>query len=498
MAGVATAAAVVKGYVPRSYTATAIPSAYELHVLKRLGTGYSRPALADVRQAGGIDPWIDRQLDPSSVAEPSIVASIDSWFPYLRTTPAQMVATNQAGTKYAWQYGLDLANWSVLRRIYSRRSIHETMVDFWSNHLHISTADNTVYTHHFDYDATIRAHAFGRFEDLLIATATHPAMAIYLDNCRSKRNSPNENQGRELLELHTVGADAGYTEDMVKASAVILSGYSVHTDGDHEGFYDFANHTTGPVTVLDFTSANSSPDGRPVAEAYLRYLANHPATARNVATRMAVRFVSDQPSQALIDHLAEVFLASGTDIKTTLKALIAHPEFRASVGAKVSTPVDDLIATIKALGPVPRRPTHGPSTSFATALNYAHGGLRLYSWPRPDGAPETNSEWTSAVRMLRSFRMHWQLAGGYYPRGDVSYVPARSRIPQSRMSFDLYFDNLSRCLLGRGSTAESLEAACVATGLTPRTVITPTHAVATWMFPHITAVLLDSPQHMTR
>ncbi len=487
---------VTVSYSPRPYAATAIPSAYELHVIKRLGTGYSRTTLTAVRAAGGIDKWIDRQLNPSTVPEAPIVAGIDSWYAALRRTPAQKIATNENNTKAAWQYGLDLANWTTLRRIYSNRTVHETMVDFWSNHLHICSSEDKVYTHQFDYDATIREHALGRFEDLLVATATHPAMSLYLDNWRSRKNAPNENQGRELLELHTVGTGAGYTEDMVKDSAKILSGYSVRWDGDYEGFYDAANHTTGPVRVLDFTHPNGSTDGRAVAVAYLRYLAHHPATARTVATRLALRFVSDLPSQALVNHLAGVFLSSGTDIRATLKALIAHPEFRARPGAKVTTPVDDIVATAKALGVVARRPTS--ASSFANHLNYAHGGLRLYTWPRPDGAPETNTEWTSAVRMLRSFRMHWNLAGGYYPKTDATYYPARYRIPLSRIRFDQYFDHLSRCLLGRGSTARSLEAACLATGLTPATVITNRHALGTWMFPHVAAVLLDSPEHMTR
>lgn len=492
MVGVATATA----YVPRAYSATPVPSAYELHVMKRVGTGFSRSTLAAIRAAGGIDAWIDQQLEPESVTESSMVADIDSWYSALRRTPAQKAATNASGSKKAWQYGLDLANWSTLRRIYSTRCLHETMVDFWSNHLHICTGEDKVYTHQFDYDATLRAHALGRFEDLLLAASTHPAMSLYLDNWRSRRNAPNENQGRELLELHTVGAGGGYTEDMVKDSAVILSGYSVRWGGDYQGFYDSANHTTGPVSVLGFSHANASSDGRAVAEAYLRHLAHHPATARTLATRLATRFVSDLPSQELITDLAQVFLESGTDIKATLRALLAHPEFRASAGAKVSTPVDDLVATVRALGIKARRPTS--SSSFANTLNYLHGGLRLYTWPRPDGAPETNPEWSSAVRMLRSFRMHWNLAGAYYPKRDATYVKAGSRIPRTRMRFDQYFDHLSRSLIGRPSTSASLQAACTATGLKPATVITRKHALARWMFPHVAAVLLDSPAHMTR
>jgi uncharacterized protein (DUF1800 family) len=490
------APATVTSYAPASYWRTAMPSAYELHVIKRLGTGYSTATLAAVRRAGGIDRWFAQQLEPATVPEASIVAAVDAWYAHLRRAPAQKVATNDDGTKMAWQYGLDLANWTVLRRIHSTRAVQETMVDFWTNHLHISTGEDRVYTHQFAYDATIRTHALGRFEDLLVATATHPAMSLYLDNWRSRKNAPNENQGRELLELHTVGTGSGYTEDMVKDSAKILSGYSVRWGDDYEGFYDAANHTTGRVSVLGFTHDNTAADGREVAEAYLRHLANHPATARTVATRLALRFVSDTPSEALVSHLAGVFQDSGTDIKATLRALVAHPEFRGHAGAKVSTPVDDLVATVKALGVTARRPTG--DGSFANHLNYAHGGLRLYSWPRPDGAPETNPEWTSAVRMLRSFRMHWNLAGGYYPKTDATFVPARSRVPLASLRFDYYFDHLSRSLLGRRSTARSLQAACLATGLTSSSVITPAHAVGTWMFPHLAAVLLDSPEHVTR
>ena len=497
-AAVTTAVATASAYTPRAYTATTVPSAYELHVMKRLGCGFSRATLGAVRRAGGIDQWLEQQLDPSSVAQPAIMAEVDAWFPDLRRTPAQKAATNKSGSKYAWQYGLDLMNWNVMRRIYSFRTVQETMVDFWSNHLHISTSDDKVFTHHYAYNQMIREKALGTFEDLLVSAALHPAMLVYLDNFRSVRNAANENQGRELLELHTVGTGTGYTEDMVKDSAKLLSGWSVNWGGDYEPVYDTGAHTTGPVRVLDFTHANGSADGREATLAYLRYLAHHPATARNVAQRLAVRFVGDTPSQGLVDQLTQVFLDSGTDIKATLRALVAHPEFRASAGAKMSTPVDDFVATSRVLGVRARRPAHGASSSFATAANYAHGGLRLFSWPRPDGAPETNSEWTSGVRMLRSYRFHWQLAGGYYPRYDVSFVPARYRVPRTRISFDLYFDHLSRYLLGRPSTARSLQAACVATGLTPRTVVTRTHAVAGWMFPHLTSVLLDSPEHMTR
>lgn len=486
-------------YAPVAWKATPVPSAYELHVLKRLGCGYSRAGLEAVRAAGGIDAWLAGQLEPGSVPEDPMVDRVDSWFPALRRTPAEKAATNASGSMKAWQYGLDLANWSTLRRMYTRRPVLETMVDFWSNHLHVSTGDEKVYVHQHDYHLTLREHALGRFDDLLVAASTHPAMLLYLDNFRSTRGNPNENQGRELLELHTVGAGAGYSEDMVKDSARILSGHTVDWGGSYDYFYNPTAHTTGPVEVLGFRHDNASADGRAVAEAYLRHLAHHPSTASTLARRLAVRFVGDTPSEALVQHLAGVFLDSGTDIRATVLALVAHPEFRASAGQKVSTPVDDLVATVRALGVVSRAPTRGYGVgSFPMHLNYFHQGLKLYSWPRPDGAPETNSEWTSGVRMLRSYRMHWNLAGGYYPTIDATYPTARSRVPASRLSFAQYVDHLSRTLVGRSSTERVLRAACTATGLKPATVVTPSHALGGWMFPHVASVLLDSPEHMTR
>lgn len=343
-----------------------------------------------------------------------MATAVDGWFPDLRRTAAQKAADNASGRKRNWQYALDLANWSSLRRMYSARPVLETMVDFWSNHLAISTADERAYVYHHDYHLTLRKHALGRFEDLLLAATTHPAMSLYLDNWRSTAAAPNENQGRELLELHTLTTDAAYTEDMVKDSARILSGYTVDWGGTYAASYDPRKHATGPVRVLGFSHPNAQSDGREVVRSYVSYLARHPATAQTFARRLALRFVSDQPSRALVDHLAGVFTSSGTDIRATLRALVAHPEFLGSAGQKVTTPLDDLVATVKALGVVARKPTKGYGAgSFPMHLNYLHQGLRLYSWPRPDGTPETNSEWTSGVRMLRSYRAHWNLAGAF-------------------------------------------------------------------------------------
>ncbi len=264
--------------------------------LNRFGTGFTQKSLAKLRAAGTPEAWLDKQLSPGSVPELAKVATIDNcWFADLRLSPAEKAATNKGTGKKAWQYGNDLGNWTIQRRIYSERSVLETMADFWTTVLHIPIGHDRAWVYQFDYDATIREHAFGRFEDMLTACSLHPAMRVYLDNYRSVRGKPNENQGRELLELHTVGRGAGYTEAMVKSSAVLLSGYTVDWGNTYDARYDAKLHTTGPVKVLDFTHENAAEDGQAATEAYLKYLANHPATARNLATKLATYFVSDTP-----------------------------------------------------------------------------------------------------------------------------------------------------------------------------------------------------------
>ena len=330
-----------------------------------------------MRAAGGPTAWFDQQLDSDSVPEDPKVGYLDGWFPELFEPPAVKFTHSKVGYSYAEK----LSSWTMLRRIHSHRQVHETMVDFWSNHLHVSAVGGTAWVQRFHYDQTVRQHALGRFEDLLVACTLHPAMLIYLDNFRSVKDAPNENHGRELLELHTVGRASGYTEQMVKDSAVILSGYRVDFRGTWEQRYNPRQHTTGPVQVLGFSHPNADPDGSRMTVDYLRYLAHHPATARTIATKLVIRFVGDYPPAALVDRLAQVYLDSGTDIRPVLRALVASAEFQQSAGQKVRPPVDDLVATCRALRVRALRPTGG--SSFAHRIANLHRGLPLFQWPRP-------------------------------------------------------------------------------------------------------------------
>jgi len=191
-----------------------------------------------------------------------------------------------------------------------------------------------------------------------------------------------------------------------------------------------------------------------------------------------------------------VFRRSGTSIEATLRALVDHPEFKAARGTLVRTPIDDFVATCRVLQVDAHPPTS--DSSFARAAIWVPQTTLLYQWPRPDGSPLGDAAWASASRMLSSFRMHWGLVGGWWPREQVSYRSGASWLPQRSLRFDRYVDHLARMLLGRPSTPRILSAALAATGCAPGTQITKDHAVATWLHVRLTGALLDSPDHMRR
>ena len=468
------------------------------HYLNRLGTGLGEQAYADLRAAGSPRAWLERQLDPASIPEAPEVAQAESWFADQAEPAGVKRDRNDRREKPAWQYARDFGNLQLLRRAYTRRVVLENMTDFWANHLHISAQGDLAWMHRYDYQTVLRRHALGSFEDLLVAASTHPAMSLWLDNWRSTRGSINENQGRELLELHTVGLVGGYTEQMVKDSAVLLSGWDVDHKGDWEGLYNPENHATGPVSVLGFTHPNADPDGRAACDAYLRHLARHPATARSIATKLVLRFIDDQPRPTLVKQLAAVYLANGTQIAPVLRALVASRSFRTSAGAKVRTPHEDLVATIRVLRPRIEKPTS--DEAFATAMAWTHGSIAAYQWPRPDGPPERNDPWCSPTRMVNSFNFHWAMTAGWWPREGVTYRTPAEFLPRLPMRFDLLVDHLCRTLLGRRSTRRLLAMACQAADTAPREVIDADHRVLSqgWLWVRLVGALLDSPEHMTR
>ncbi|TNC09908.1 DUF1800 domain-containing protein [Methylobacterium terricola] len=277
----------------------------------------------------------------------------------------------------------------------------ERLVWFWANRFTVSAVRGSqlrVGAGAFEREA-IRPHVLGRFRDLLLAVATHPAMLIYLDNVASVGpSSPagqrrgkglNENLGRELLELHTLGADGGYTQDDVTALARILTGWSVQRDGNAEGLpgstvFRRGAHEPGAVTLMGRTYLDLGPEQLRLA---LDDLAGHPATARHVALRLARHFVADDPPPALVARLSQTFLDQDGDLARLALALIDAPEAWDPVQRKVRSPQEFLVAATRGLAlPPDPRVVMGALASL---------GQPFWSAPAPNGYPDEAGAWAS-------------------------------------------------------------------------------------------------------
>ncbi|MFC5728179.1 MULTISPECIES: DUF1800 domain-containing protein [Nocardioides] len=498
-AGVALVAspAEAAGYRVRAYTRTKIPAPATLHALQRLTAGYTPALLRQVGAAGGFGRWFDRQL--RGHYDDGWYSATARWWHSINASEADLWQRQKDGVEMFWRADANYQCWAMVRRVGSQRQVLETMAEFWEHHFHVP-ANGEVGPFRTSYGKTIRGLALTRFDQLLPAAVTHPAMSVYLNNANSNKSAPNENLGRELLELHTVGR-GHYTEDDVKSSARILTGFRVGLWSDWKAWYDPTRHWTGPVQVMDFAHPNADPDGRAALGAYLRYLAHHPATARRIAHKLAVRFVSDSPPADLVDHLARVYLANKTAIGPVLRALVASSAFRASAGKKVRTPSEDVVATYRAIG---ARFTTGPSasndSSAANAILWQSSslGLPAFGWQRPDGRPDNGAAWSSTSRFLASLDLHYTVSGGWWPKVGVAYRRPAAWLPQPRIRFDHLVDHLSRTILGRGSTPLLLRVACEAAGCGPAAVITTGHRIVRWEMARLVTVFLDSPTHMTR
>lgn len=473
-----------------------VPTAADRHLLNRFSYGTTPSLAADARAAGGANAWFQAQLDPALVDDSS-AAGMRAWFPFLAYTPGKLWQASLDDMTEAGLVAQDLQRWTLLRRTYSKHQVLEHMTSFWSDLLHIPASDGKSWPHRIRYDATIRQHALGRFDELLIAATTHPAMCCYLDNAVSTGWRLNENLGREVLELHTVGRDAAYSQQEVIDSARILTGYRVDMYDSWVAFYSPDDHYLGPVEVLGFQSANRRPNGQALALNYLRHLARHPATARRIARRLCVRFVSDVPSTSIVNSVATAYLNSGTDIPTTLKALVAHPDFLASAGAKLRTPVEDAAATYRVLGVRALRPQQ--LTDFANAVISQSGtmGQRPFDWPRPDGPPDVADAWSSVSRMLMSWSIHYSVARRM-PANGATFRDSASWLPPLPATLGEVIDHICRQILGRPSNIRLRRIASERIDLPVNTTVRTFADLGESRIPLLLAGVLDTPEHMKR
>ena len=405
----------------------AVPGrSFEQHLISRATFGWTPELEREVKGMGWV-AWLDQQLAPAGIDDGAIEAVLAGYRTLNNTNQAnhRIVDTEEDGQRLVRR---ELVHSTFLRALHSRRQLHEVMVDFWANHFNVFLYD-TAYEHlqSVDHRTVARAHALGRFADLLSASAHSPAMLVYLDNARSNANSAagvNENWGRELLELHTLGIIDGehvYTEDDVVGVAKVMSGWSVNITDDLDIFrFRSTWHHAGAISLLGgqwSCPAHTAANGQQYGESLIQFLARHPSTARYLSWKLVKRFVSDDPPPALVDAMADVYLANDTAIAPVLRHLFHSPEFAASAGGKLRRGFEILAATCRVLDaqvdPDPLGDVsdglHGEGWGALFRL-----GQPLFGHRNPDGFSDDGADWLSADGLLRRWDICGSIAQNWY------------------------------------------------------------------------------------
>jgi len=331
----------------------------------------------------------------------------------------------------------ELQQAKVARAVYSERQLEEVMTDFWFNHFNVfwNKDQDQYFVTSYERDV-IRPNALGKFHDLLVATAKSPAMLFYLDNWLSigpnsqasgvkpgtlpKPGAPvrglNENYGRELLELHTLGVDGGYTQADVTQTARVFTGWTIQPMDQGWGFvFDPKKHDPGPKVVLNTTIAE---EGVNEGMKVLDMLAKSPATARFISTKLARRFVADDPPPALVDQMARAFLQSDGDIKEVLRAMFRSKEFwsPAIYRKKVKTPLEFVASAVRATATQMQNPA-----PVVQSLNKM--GMPLYQMQPPTGYSMQAAAWMNSDALLERLNFSLSLTSG--GMNGVNFDPLR-------------------------------------------------------------------------
>jgi len=344
----------------------------------------------------------------------------------------------------------ELMQAKIIRATYSERQLEEVMTDFWMNHFNVFIGKGADHYELTSYERdVIRSRALGKFEDLLVATAQSPAMLFYLDNWlsvgpdsdfaqgirrdrrgrlrfppqRAKRQQSglNENYGRELMELHTLGVNGGYTQKDVTEVAKVFTGWTLKEPRQGGGFFfDERKHEPGTKIVLGHKiKENGEDEGREV----LRILARNPATAKFVCNKLAMRFVADNPPPALVDRMAKAFLKKNGDIREVLRTMLASPEFwsQDAYRAKVKTPLEFVVSSLRATDA--QVDDALPLVRQLQAL-----GMPLYGAQPPTGYSMKAEAWVSSAGLLGRMNFAVRVASGRV-RGVQIEPPSENAAP---------------------------------------------------------------------
>jgi uncharacterized protein (DUF1800 family) len=401
--------------------------AVQLQVLNRVSWGASRSGASEIARLG-TGGWLAAQLQPAPAALPAeLQARIDEMTISKRSLTdlgAELESRRRALEKVAADerkaerqaFNEDLQRLAreaqtrmLLRALYSPNQLEEHLTWFWLNHFNVFQYKGPLRALVADYEErAIRPHVLGRFRDLLGATARHPAMLIYLDNARNAAGRINENYARELMELHTLGVDGGYSQADVEALARILTGWSLDlATGELSRFYP-RRHDFSEKLFLGKTVRGS---GAAELDTALDMLARHPSTARFVSRKLAMFFVADEPGDALVARMAQTFLDTGGEIPAVLRTMFISPEFRASLGTKFKDPLHYALSALRLVLDERPLPDAQPVIGALGRM-----GEPLYARATPDGYPLARADWASPGQLATRFEI---------ARGIAYRVPAR-------------------------------------------------------------------------
>ncbi len=479
---------------------SAVPSSPDdktiLHVLNRIGYG-ARPGDVDRVRQLGLAVYIEQQLHPERIPDAGMTARLagfetlnkssrqiagEYYMPALKArqqikknagndtatkadvaadakplrTPEQIEAARKSREVLA-----ELTEQKILRAAYSERQLEEVMTDFWFNHFNVFAGKGPTQEYLTEYEReAIRPHVFGKFRDLLEATATSPAMLFYLDNWQSadpdaqnarpqarpggffvgrpgqnarigarfpmpmgfpagqgappqnpeagkQKRGLNENYGRELMELHTLGVDGGYTQQDVIAVARAFTGWTIAGGPRQGGNFHFEPRIHDAREKIVLGHKIKAGGGQSDGEKVLDILAAHPSTAKFISTKLVRRFVSDTPPPALVDRAAERFHETGGDIREVVRTILTSPEFFAAEAyrAKVKSPFEFVVSAVRATG-----------TEVADALPLTQAirqlGMPLYMCQPPTGYPDKAEAWVNTGALLNRMNFALQLVSG--------------------------------------------------------------------------------------
>jgi uncharacterized protein (DUF1800 family) len=314
-----------------------------VHLLNRAGYGPRPGDVEKVRQKG-FEKYIEEQLRPNFIDD-SAIASRLAVLDTLNVDSATIRSRYLRNPRGVLE---QLQGQKVIRAVFSERQLQEVMTDFWFNHFNVDASKDGVQFVVTSYERdAIRPNALGKFKDLLLATAKHPAMLAYLDNAKSSSSGINENYARELMELHTLGVDGGYLQKDVEEVARSFTGWTVNADGTSFEFRA-SLHAPGDKVLLEQTIPFS---GYTEGEAALRILTQHPSTARFIATKLVRRFVSDDPPATLVNKVARIFSDTDGDTRAMVRTILTSDEFNSpkAMASKVKSPFEAIVSAMRAV-----------------------------------------------------------------------------------------------------------------------------------------------------